>query len=98
MLEDLEAIRSEDLRAFFCILLNKQTAMHKKLARAFDCGDILCVEQTETVEQELHRDLNRLVKELRDRGDPWWSWEDEEAWSAWKGPTSTTPADLPEQR
>ena len=98
MLDDLEAISSDDLRAFFCILLNKQAAMHKKLARSFDCGDTLAVEQTETAQQELHRDLDRLVKELRDRGEPWWNWEDEEAWSAWKISTSTSPADLPEKR
>ena len=93
MLEDLEAISSEDLRAFFCILLNKQTAMHKQLAHAFDCGDVNSVEKTEIAQQELHRDLDRLVKELRERGEPWWSWEDEEAWSAWKLSTGLTLAD-----
>jgi hypothetical protein len=96
MLEDLEAISSEDLRAFFCILLNKQAAMHKQLAHAFDCGDVLGVEQSEGAEQELLRDIELLVKELRERGKPWWNWEDEEAWSSWKVTSSPTPADVPE--
>lgn len=95
MLEDLEAIRSEDLRAFFCMLLNKQAAMHQKLAHAFDCGDVLTVEQTESVQQELCADLNNLVKELRERGEPWWTLEDEESWSAWEGSPSIGPTENP---
>lgn len=95
MLEDLEAMRSEDLRAFFCMLLNKQAAMHRKLANAFDCGDVLAVEQTESVQQELCADLNSLVKELRERGEPWWTWEDEESWSAWDGSLSIGSTEIP---
>lgn len=90
MLEDLDAMRSEDLRAFFCLVINKQAAMNRELAHAFDCGDVQTVERMDAAEQELHKDLDRLVMELRTRGEPWWSVEDEEAWTAWKGSTSKT--------
>lgn len=90
MLEDLEAMRSEDLRAFLCMVINKQAAMNRELAHAFDCGDVHAVERMDAAEQELHKDLNRLVMELRTRGEPWWSVEDEETWTAWQGSTSKT--------
>ena len=90
MLEDLETMRSEDLKAFFCVILNKQAAMNKALAHAFDCGDVLTVEHMDRAEQELNEDLDRLVMELRTRGEPWWSAEDEESWAAWKGSTTKT--------
>ena len=90
MLEDLDAMRSEDLRVFFCMALNKQAAMNKELAYAFDCGDVQTVERMDTAEQEFHKDLDRLVMELRTRGELWWSVEDEETWTSWKGSTSKT--------
>jgi hypothetical protein len=90
MLENLEAMRSEDLKAIFCVAFNKQAAMNKALAHAYDCGDVQTVERMDKAEQELYKDLDRLVMELRTRGEPWWSVEDEETWAAWKGSTSKT--------
>jgi hypothetical protein len=90
MLEDLDAMRSEDLRAFFCLVINKQAAMNKELAHAFDCGDAQTVERMDAAEMELHNDLDRLVKELRTRDELWWSIEDEKTWAIWKGSTSKT--------